>query len=224
VAVGREDRVLQVRAQFAGDATHAPSSSELTVDLDALFVTVVLQSAPTAVDVEARSPLELVASVEIGRVALASPVGWPVRFYVDDERLGTASADATGRAAIRVDPVDSRRPAFGRCAPRRSCGARSCGPTSVESSCARSRPSSRRRRATSARGSCRCAARVAWRGGGVAGATVRVESNQTLVTAALTDGSGAFELTIPPRSQLPGARARIVFVPTTPWLSRLRER
>ncbi len=219
VAVGRDDRVLQVRAQFAGDATHAPSSSELSVDLDAPFVTVVLQSAPSAVDVEARSALELVASVEIGRVALASPVGWPVRFYMDDEPLGTASADATGRAAIRVDPSRFSTPGVRtlRAAAQlrgselwsneRRIVVRAL--TSVVATPARDERT----------GQLHVRGAVAWRGGGVAGATVRVESNQTLVTAALTDGSGAFELTVPPRSQLPGARARIVFVPTTPWLS-----
>ncbi|MFO0557183.1 MAG: hypothetical protein U0269_04135 [Polyangiales bacterium] len=219
VPVNREDRVLEVRAQFAGDATHTAASSDFRVDLDAPFVTVVLQSAPSAVDVESRSGAELVASVEVGQLAVASPLGWPVQFYVDNDRIGTARSDATGRAALRVDSEVFRTP--GVHVVRAAAQLRGTelwsnerrvivrALTSVVANVERNERT----------GQLRVRGAVAWRGGGVAGATVRIEANRALVAAALTDGAGSYEFALPPRSLLAGVKARVVFVPTTPWLS-----
>jgi hypothetical protein len=219
VAVNREDRVLDVRAQFAGDATHTAASSEFRVDLDAPFVTVVLQSAPASVDVESRASVELVASVEVGQLAVASPLGWAVQFYLDNDGIGSARSDATGRAALRLESERFRTPGVHvvRAAAQlrgtelwsneRRVVVRAL--TSVVANVERNERT----------GELRVRGAVAWRGGGVAGATVRIEANGALVAAALTDGSGAYEFALPPRALLAGVKARVVFVPTTPWLS-----
>jgi hypothetical protein len=219
VPVNREDRVLEVRAQFAGDASHTAASTDFRVDLDAPFVTLVLQRAPVSVDVESRSGAELVASVEVGQLAVASPMGWPVQFYVDNDRVGTARSDATGRAVLRVDNDVFRAP--GVHVVRAAAQLRGTelwsnerrvivrALTSVVANVERDERT----------GQLRVRGAVAWRGGGVAGATVRIEANRVLVAAALTDGAGSYEFALPPRSLLAGVKARVVFVPTTPWLS-----
>ncbi len=219
VPVRRDDHVIEVRGQFSGDSTRSSATTELRVDVDAPFVSVVLQSVPASVNVESRAAVELVASVEVGRVSLASPLGWPVQFYIDNNPVGTVRSDATGRAALRLEGAQFQTP--GVRTVRAAAQLRGTelwsaerrlivrALTSVVATADRDERT----------GQLRVHGAVAWRGGGVAGATVRVESNQTQVAAALTDAVGAFELTVPARSQTPGAKARVVFVPTTPWLS-----
>lgn len=219
VPVSRDDRAVDVRAQFAGDTTHAAATVELRVDLDAPFVTVQLQSVPAAVNVESQAPVEWIASVEVGRVALTSPLGWPVQFYLDNNPVGSSRADATGRASVRVEAQRFSTP--GVHTVRAAAQLRGTELWSAErrlivralTSVVVTPERDDRSGQLTLRGA------VAWRGGGVAGATVRVESQQTLVAAALTDAQGSYELTIPPRALIAGARARVVFVPTTPWLS-----
>lgn len=219
VLVDRSDRVLAVQAHFGGDATHTAASTEFRVDLDAPFVSIALQSVPTAIDVESRSGTEFVASVEVGRLAVASPLGWPVQFYLDNDRIASATSDATGRASVRVEASRFQTP--GVHVVRAAAQLRGTelwsnerrvivrALTSVVANVERNEQN----------GQLRVRGAVAWRGGGVAGATVRIEANRSLVAAALTDASGSFEFFLPPRAQIAGVKARVVFVPTTPWLS-----
>lgn len=218
IAVPRDARLVDVRAQFAGDSTHSAAIAQLRIDLEAPFVSVSLL-APASVDIDGRTAIDLVASVDTGAVAAVNPRGWAVQFYVDGDRVASSEADATGRAAVRLDNSRFVSPGVRALraavvlrgselfSPERRLIARAL--TSVVATPVRDERT----------GQLHLRGAVAWRGGGVAGATVRVEANRTLLAAALTDRNGAYELTLPARVLVAGARARVVFVPTTPWFS-----
>jgi hypothetical protein len=216
--VPRGERVIDVRAQYAGDDIHAAAIAQLRVDLDAPFVSVSLM-APVTVDLDARTSVEFVATVSIGAVALVSPRGWPVHFYVDGDRVGVAQADATGRARLRLD--SSRFTTPGVKVLRAAVLLRGSEIWSVERRMiARALTSVVVTPVRDDRsGQLRLQGAVAWRGGGVAGASVRVESGRVRVATGTTDRSGTFDIRVSPRFVVAGARARVVFVPTTPWLS-----
>jgi|LNFM01.1.fsa_nt_gb hypothetical protein len=218
IAVSPGTRVVDLRAQFAGDSTHSAAISQLRIDLDAPFVSVSLL-APSSVDIDGRAAIDLIASVDTGAVAAVNPRGWVVQFYVDGDRVATSEADATGRAATRID--NSRFVTPGVRAVRAAVVLRGSELFSPErrliaralTSIVATPTRDERTGQLGLRGA------VAWRGGGVAGATVRVESNRQLLAAALTDRNGSFDLVLPARVLVAGARARVVFVPTTPWFS-----
>ncbi len=218
IAVRESDRVLSLRVTYNGDDRHASASAQSRLDLDAPFVSVSLL-APAAIDLDGRGAIDLVASVHVAQVSLSNPAGWPVQFYLDGDRVGAAVADATGRATLRLDRAAARTP--GVHALRAAVllrGSELWSPDrrvivrALTSVIATAEPDART-------GALRVHGAVAWRGGGVGGATVRVQSGATLVAAAVSDASGAFDLTIAPRALVAGARARVAFAPTTPWFA-----
>jgi hypothetical protein len=211
------DRVT-IRGEFAGDQTHSAVSVQQEFALDREFVQVAL-SMPHVIDLEGDAPAAVV-TVDFSNVVRRAAQGLSVALLLDDQSIATSVTDATGRAALSVS-VDqlqvvgvhrfrARVEAGGaeKFSPERRVVVR--GLTSVVARLDGAHPESRW---IFVRGA------VAWRGGGVANATVALMHNNDRLAIGEADERGAFSLQVHTDALAPGTRARVVYVSSRPWFS-----
>lgn len=217
-AIGPETSMVTVRADFSGDSTHAQATVQHVFSLDQEFAEVGL-SMPSTLDSEG-DPAEAVISVDYSNIVRRTAANLPVILQLDDQEFARGTTDATGRAAVRIDPAALQSVGVHRFRAVAQLGStqkfsseRRVVIRALTSVVARMTEDERDGKWLTIRGA------VAWRGGGVGRAMVTLSSLGRRLVVGQTDERGAFALRLNTESLEPATRARVLFSPTTPWYS-----
>ncbi len=217
-SVGPGSNSVIIRAEFAGDSSNSPASVQLPFSLDAEFVEVGL-ALPSTLESDG-DPASAVIAVDYANVVRRSAANLPVVLLMDDQEFARGQTDATGRASVQIDPsqlqnvgvhrfrATTRVGTVEKSSPERRVVVRAL--TSVV---ARIVEGERDGSWITVRGA------VAWRGGGVANAMVRLATLGAQLNVVQTDARGAFSLRVDTTALEPSTRGRVIFSPTTPWYS-----
>lgn len=220
-------RAVRVEGRFAGDSTAASARAGIDVDLDAPFVIpeLVVPGEGVALD---GALFEAVITVRVGQVQALAPGRLAVEVSQASEGTGrrrslaAGETDATGRAALLIQPARFATPGAVRLIPRVDLGGGRVVEGVGRDLLVRGRTALSLLRAAprdeDGDGATLHGALILAGGAPVPGAAVRVLRGERTVAAARTDARGHFTVALGAESLgEPGVVVRAAFEPTEPW-------